>query len=67
VTQLILFSGNANPKLAQEIAEYLGVPMGVADVSQFSDGEVYVQLNENVRGADVFVVQPTSPPPSIIT
>jgi len=62
VTQLILFSGNANPKLAQEIAEYLGVPMGVADVSQFSDGEVYVQLNENVRGADVFVVQPTSPP-----
>ncbi|MEE9172121.1 MAG: ribose-phosphate pyrophosphokinase [candidate division NC10 bacterium] len=62
MTQLILFSGNANPKLAQEIAEYLGVPMGVADVSQFSDGEVYVQLNENVRGADVFVVQPTSPP-----
>ena len=62
MTQLILFSGNANPKLAQEIAEYLGVPMGVADISQFSDGEVYVQLNENVRGADVFVVQPTSPP-----
>ena len=62
MTQLILFSGNANPTLAQEIAEYLGVPMGVADVSQFSDGEVYVQLNENVRGADVFVVQPTSPP-----
>lgn len=62
MTRLILFSGNANRKLAQEIAENLGMPLGVAEVSQFSDGEVYVQINENVRGADVFVVQPTSPP-----
>jgi ribose-phosphate pyrophosphokinase len=62
VTRLILFSGNANRKLAQEIAENLGMPLGVAEVTQFSDGEVYVQVNENVRGADVFVIQPTSPP-----
>ena len=62
VTRLILFSGNANRKLAQEIAEYLGMPLGLAEVSQFSDGEVFVQLNENVRGADVFVIQPTCPP-----
>ncbi len=59
---MILFSGNANRKLAQEIAEYLGRPLGQAEVSQFSDGEVFVQINENVRGADVFVIQPTSPP-----
>ncbi|MFQ5847447.1 MAG: ribose-phosphate diphosphokinase [Candidatus Methylomirabilales bacterium] len=62
MTRLILFSGNANRKLAQEIAEYLGIPLGLAEVSQFSDGEVFVQVNENVRGADVFVIQPTSPP-----
>ncbi len=60
--RMILFSGNANRKLAQEIAEYLGRPLGQAEVSQFSDGEVFVQINENVRGADVFVIQPTSPP-----
>lgn len=59
---MVLFSGNANRKLAQEIAEYLGRPLGQAEVSQFSDGEVFVQINENVRGADVFVIQPTSPP-----
>ncbi len=62
MTRMILFSGNANRKLAQEIAEYLGMSLGVAEVSQFSDGEVYVQISENVRGADVFVIQPTCPP-----
>lgn len=62
MTRLILFSGNANRKLSQEIAEYLGLSLGVAEVSQFSDGEVYLQINENVRGADVFVIQPTCPP-----
>jgi ribose-phosphate pyrophosphokinase len=59
---LKLFSGNANRPLAEEIAEHLKVPLGDADVSRFSDGEVYVQINENVRGEDVFIVQPTSPP-----
>jgi ribose-phosphate pyrophosphokinase len=60
--ELKLFSGNANRALAEEIAQYLRVPLSDAEVSRFSDGEVFVQFNENVRGADVFVVQPTCPP-----
>jgi ribose-phosphate pyrophosphokinase len=60
--ELKLFSGNANRALAEEIAQYLRVPLADAEVSRFSDGEVFVQFNENVRGADVFVVQPTCPP-----
>ncbi|HET9490780.1 MAG TPA: ribose-phosphate pyrophosphokinase [Methylomirabilota bacterium] len=59
---LKLFTGNANPSLAQEIARYLHLPLGDVEVSRFSDGEVFVQVNENVRGTDVFVVQPTCPP-----
>jgi ribose-phosphate pyrophosphokinase len=59
---LALFSGNANPALAQEIARHLTVPLGRAQVGRFSDGEVNVELMENVRGRDVFIVQPTSPP-----
>jgi ribose-phosphate pyrophosphokinase len=59
---LRLFSGNANRPLAEEIAAYLRVRLSDADVTRFSDGEVYVQVNENVRGADVFVIQPTCPP-----
>jgi ribose-phosphate pyrophosphokinase len=57
-----LFSGNANRPLAEEIATYLGTGVGDADVSRFSDGEVFVVINENVRGEDVFIVQPTCPP-----
>ena len=60
--ELKLFSGNANRPLAEEIAEHLDVELGDADVSRFSDGEIYVQINENVRGTDVFVIQPTCPP-----
>ena len=59
---LKLFSGNANRGLAEEIAQELRLKLGDADVSRFSDGEVFVQINENVRGQDVFVVQPTCPP-----
>jgi ribose-phosphate pyrophosphokinase len=59
---LKLFTGNANPSLAEEIARYLHLPLGDVEVSRFSDGEVFVQVNENVRGTDVFVVQPTCPP-----
>ncbi len=62
MAQLIVFSGNANLPLAHEIADYLGIPLGKAEVSQFADGEVFVQIFENVRGADVFVIQPTCPP-----
>ena len=58
---LKLFSGNAHRALAGEIAEYLKVALGEADVTRFSDGEVFVQINETVRGTDVFVVQPTCP------
>jgi ribose-phosphate pyrophosphokinase len=60
--ELKLFSGNANLPLAEEIAQHLRLKLGDADVSRFSDGEVYVQINENVRGEDVFIVQPTCPP-----
>ena len=60
--ELKLFSGNANRPLAEEIAQYLHVPLGDAEVSRFSDGEVFVQVNENVRGVDVFIMQPTCPP-----
>jgi ribose-phosphate pyrophosphokinase len=60
--ELKLLTGNANRVLAEEIAEYLRVPLADAEVTRFSDGEVYVQVNENVRGADVFVIQPTCPP-----
>ena len=59
---LKIFSGNANPRLAQEVCDYLGLPMGKAKVSRFSDGEVNVQILESVRGSDVFLIQPTSPP-----
>lgn len=57
-----LFTGNAHKELATEIAKYLDIPIGDATVSQFSDGEIMVQINENVRGSDVFVLQPTSTP-----
>ena len=60
--ELKLFTGNANRPLAEEIAQYLHVPVSDAEVTRFSDGEVYVQINENVRGADVFLIQPTCPP-----
>src|SRR5215471_20768229 len=57
-----VFSGTANPELAQQICEQLEAPLGAATVRQFSDGEVHLQVQENVRGADVFVVQPTCRP-----
>jgi len=59
---MALFTGNANPALAQAIARHLSVPLGRAVVGRFSDGEVNVELIENVRGRDVFLVQPTCPP-----
>src|SRR5919201_2225871 len=55
--ELKLFSGNANPALAREICGYLGIPLGEATVSAFSDGEIRVRVEENVRGGDVFVIQ----------
>ena len=57
-----VFTGNANPALAAEICYELGCPLAAVTVKQFSDGEVHLQIQENVRGADVFVVQPTCTP-----
>lgn len=59
---MMVFSGNANPELSAEIAGYLSLPLGKAVVGQFSDGEVMTEIQDNVRGRDVFVVQPTSAP-----
>ncbi len=58
----MVFAGNANPELAHSIAENLGVPMGRANVGRFSDGEVMVEIMENVRGRDIYLVQPTCQP-----
>ena len=57
-----VFTGNANPALAQEIADYVGVPLGQATVTSFPNGETFVKINENIRGRDVYMVQPTAPP-----
>ena len=62
MSNLILFTGNATPELATKMARHLHVPMGDADVSKFSDGEISVEINENVRGSDVFIVQSTCAP-----
>ena len=59
---LMVFTGNANPKLAQAVAQQINIPLGKAQVSRFSDGEVTVELFENVRGKDVFILQPTCAP-----
>src|ERR1044071_5332736 len=60
--RLMVFTGNANPRLAQEVARYLNLSLGRAIVGKFSDGEVMVELLENVRGKDVFVLQSTCAP-----
>lgn len=59
--QLVLLSGRANPALAAEIAQYLGITLGAVDITDFPDGETSVKLNQNVRGCDVFLIQPTGP------
>ena len=59
---LKVFTCNANPDLSREIVEIIGIPMGDSEVIHFSDGEIQIRLNESVRGADVFVIQPTSGP-----
>jgi ribose-phosphate pyrophosphokinase len=62
VTRLKIFTGNAHPDLAKEICAYLCIPLGSALVKRFSDGEINVEIRDNVRGVDVFVIQPTCPP-----
>ncbi len=61
-TALQIFTGNAHPELAQEIVDYLGISLGKAKVSKFKDGEIRLEINESVRGNNVFIVQPTCYP-----
>ncbi|MEY2505634.1 MAG: ribose-phosphate pyrophosphokinae [Verrucomicrobiota bacterium] len=60
--EMKVFSGSANRELAQRICECIGTPLGQATISSFPDGETYVKIEENIRGRDVFIIQPTSPP-----
>lgn len=62
LSHLKIFTGNANPELAKSIASHIGVPLGKSEVTTFSDGEINAQIQESVRGCDVFIVQPTCPP-----
>jgi ribose-phosphate pyrophosphokinase len=62
--KIAVFCGNAHPKLAKDICGYLKVKLSDATLGKFSEGEIMLKINENVRGKDVFVVQPTSPPPN---
>ena len=57
-----VFSGTANPELARKICDYLNVPLGDCLIKRFSDGEIFVEIKEHIRGADVFIIQPTCPP-----
>jgi ribose-phosphate pyrophosphokinase len=60
--EMKLISGTAHPELSREIADYIGVPLTDATVSSFPDGETFVRINENIRGRDLFIIQPTCPP-----
>src|SRR5881397_4083417 len=62
VPELSIFSGSAHRQLAQRICAYVGAPLGDATVTSFPDQETFVKINENIRGRDVFIVQPTNPP-----
>lgn len=62
ISELKIFTGSAHRDLALKICAYIGMPLGDATVSSFPDGETYVKINENIRGRDVFIVQPTCPP-----
>lgn len=59
---VLLLAGTANRPLAEEIAEYVGVPLGNVSIDRFADGEIFVRINQNARGRDTFIVQPTPPP-----
>src|SRR5271154_6545559 len=61
-TEMKIFCGSAHRELAQRICAYMGTPLGNATVTSFPDGETYVKINDNIRGRDVFIVQPTCPP-----
>lgn len=62
IDRMMIFAGNANPQLAQEVSDCVGLPLGRIQLSRFSDGEVHAEILENVRGQDVFLIQPTCTP-----
>ena len=62
IGEIKIFSGNSNPDLARKVCEYLDVELGDANVSRFPDGEINLRLNDDVRGRDIFIIQPTCPP-----
>jgi len=62
MSNYMIFSGTANPKLSQEVSEYLDLPLSRATINRFSDGEINIQISESVRGKDVYIIQPTSAP-----
>jgi len=62
INQLKVFSGTANLELAKKICDYLNIPLGECVIRRFSDGEIFVEIKENIRGADVFIIQPTCSP-----
>src|SRR2546423_6702947 len=61
-SQLLLLAGTANRPLAEEMAQHLGQPLCAVTMRRFSDGEIFVKIDENVRGRGVFIIQPTKPP-----
>ncbi len=63
-TEICVFSGSANQPLAEEICEYLGISLGEVEINRFPDGEILVKYVRNIRGSDVFLIQPISPPPN---
>src|ERR1700690_3683822 len=60
--ELKLFAGRSNSRLAEKIAQHIGTSLGKCDIQNFSDGEIWVKYNENIRGSDVFIIQSTNPP-----
>src|SRR3990167_7287321 len=62
LSNMMIFAGNANPVLAQKVVKHLGIPLGKANVGRFSDGEIMVEILENVRGKNIFILQPTCAP-----
>jgi len=65
--ELVLISGNAHPEMGRRIADSLDTSLRDVEVSRFSDGEIQVKIEENIRGTDVFIIQPTMPPAENIT
>ena len=61
-SKMLLMSGTANRALAEEVAAHLGQPLCQVTIRRFADGEIFVKIDENVRGRDVFIIQPTNPP-----